>query len=89
MKTIRRTSQFKRDVKRMQRQGKDWGKLKTVLESLVRGEKLAATYRDHVLVGQYKGTRECHVERDWLLIYESAESEIVLIRTGSHPDLFR
>jgi mRNA interferase YafQ len=89
MRTIRRTSQFKRDVKQMQRQGKDLGKLKKVLESLVKDEKLSQKYRDHVLVGQYKGTRECHIEPDWLLIYESAESEVVLIRAGSHSDLFR
>ena len=89
MRTIRRTSQFKRDVEQMQRQGKDLGKLKKVLESLVKDEKLSQKYRDHVLVGQYKGTRECHIEPDWLLIYELAESEIVLIRTGSHSDLFR
>ena len=89
MKTIRRTSQFKRDVKRMQRQGKDLEKLKRVLESLAKGEELGPKYRDHVLVGQYKGTRECHVEPDWVLIYELAKSEIVLIRTGSHSDLFR
>jgi mRNA interferase YafQ len=89
MRTIRRTSQFKRDVKQMQRRGKDLGKLKKVLESLVKDEKLSHKYRDHVLVGQYKGTRECHIEPDWLLIYELAESEIVLIRTGSHSDLFR
>ena len=89
MRTIRRTSQFKRDVKQVQRQGKDLGKLKKVLESLVKDEKLSQKYRDHVLVGQYKGTRECHIEPDWLLIYELAESEVVLIRTGSHSDLFR
>jgi len=88
MKTIRRTSQFKQDVKRMQQRGKDLEKLKMVLETLMK-EELAQKYRDHVLVGQYKGTRECHIEPDWLLIYESAESEIVLIRTGSHSDLFR
>lgn len=89
MRTIRRTAQFKRDVRRVQRQGKELGKLKRVLEALVKEEGLAPTYRDHVLVGQYKGTRECHIEPDWLLIYELAESEIVLIRTGSHSDLFR
>ena len=88
MKTTRRTSQFKRDVKRVQQRGKDLEKLKRVLERLVKGERLAPKYRDHVLVGQYKGTRECHIEPDWLLIYELAESEIVLIRTGSHSDLF-
>jgi mRNA interferase YafQ len=89
MRTIRRTSQFKQDVRQMQRQGKDLGKLKEVLESLVKGEKLSQEYRDHVLVGQYKGTRECHIEPDWLLIYELTESEVVFIRTGSHSDLFR
>jgi mRNA interferase YafQ len=89
MKTIRRTSQFKHDVKRMQRQGREVEKLKRVLEALVKGEPLAAKHRDHVLVGQYKGTRECHIEPDWLLIYELGEAEIVLIRTGSHSDLFR
>jgi mRNA interferase YafQ len=89
MKTIRRTSQFKRDVRRMQRRHKDLGKLKTVLESLVREETLAPRYRDHVLVGQYRGTRECHLEPDWLLVYESGESEIVLVRTGAHSDLFK
>ena len=89
MKTIRRTSRFKRDAKRMQRQGRELEKLKRVLETLVKGEPLAAKYRDHVLVGQYKGTRECHIEPDWLLIYELAETEFVLIRTGSHSDLFR
>jgi mRNA interferase YafQ len=73
----------------MKQRGKDLEKLKKVLQVLVRGEKLASKYRDHVLVGQYKGTRECHIEPDWLLIYELAESEIVLIRTGSHSDLFR
>jgi mRNA interferase YafQ len=89
MKTVNRTSQFKRDVKRMKRRGKNPDKLKRVLQVLARGETLSPRYRDHVLVGQYKGTRECHIEPDWLLIYESLESEIVLIRTGSHSDLFR
>ena len=73
----------------MQRQGRDLGELKIVLQSLVVGETLAERYRDHVVVGQYRGTRECHIEPDWLLIYELAESEIVLIRTGSQSDLFR
>jgi mRNA interferase YafQ len=89
MRTIKRTRQFKEDVERMQRQGREVEKLKRVLEALVKGEPLAATYRDHVLVGQYKGTRECHIEPDWLLIYESAGTEIVLIQTGSYSDLFR
>jgi mRNA interferase YafQ len=89
MRVIRRTAQFKKDVKRVEKRGKDLGELRKVLETLLSGEKLAPQYRDHVLVGQYKGTRECHLEPDWLLVYELTESEIVLIRTGSHSDLFR
>jgi mRNA interferase YafQ len=89
MKAIRRTSQFQRDVKRMQRQGRELEKLKRPLEALVQEEPLVTKYRDHVLVGQYRGTRECHLEHDWALIYELSETEIVLIRTGSHSDLFR
>jgi mRNA interferase YafQ len=72
MRTIRHTSQFKRDVKRMKKRGKDMAK-----------------YRDHMLAGGYRGTRECHIAPDWLLIYELAESEAVLIRTGTHADLFQ
>ena len=88
MRQVERTSQFKKDVKRMKKRGKDLEKLKGVLKKIVSGQELEPRHRDHVLVGQYKGTRECHVESDWLLIYEKAESEIVLIRTGTHSDLF-
>ncbi len=88
MKQIRRTSQFKTDVKRMKRRGKDLGNLKGVLEKIASGQELEPRHRDHVLVGQYRGTRECHIEPDWLLIYEKAES-VVLIRTGTHSDLFK
>ena len=89
MRTIHRTSQFKKDVKRMGKRGKKFEELKDVIRLLAVDEKLAAKYRDHVLVGQYKGTRKCHIEPDWLLIYELAESELVLVRTGTHADLFR
>jgi mRNA interferase YafQ len=72
----------------MKKRGKNLGRLKEVLEKIIGGQQLEAKYRDHVLVGQYKGTRECHIEPDWLLIYELAQSEVVLIRTGTHADLF-
>ena len=73
----------------MKKRGKDMGKLKAVIETIASGEDLEARHRDHVLVGQYKGTRECHIEPDWLLIYELDPDEVVLIRTGTHADLFR
>ena len=89
MRLIRRTSQFKQDVKRMEGRGKDMRLLKNVLSMLISGEVLAAQYHDHALVGQYRGSRECHIEPDWLLLYEATEDELILIRTGSHSDLFK
>jgi mRNA interferase YafQ len=89
MKTIQRTSQFKKDAKRMIKRGKDFSIIKQIIQRLADGKRLETQYRDHLLVGQYKGSRECHIESDWLLIYEVTETDLILIRTGTHTDLFR
>ncbi len=89
MRAVRRTTQFKKDVKRMGRRGKKFEEFKEVIGKLGSGKALETKYRDHYLVGQYKGSRECHIEPDWLLIYEITDEELVLIRTGTHSDLFR
>ena len=89
MRKLKRTSQFKKDVKRMGKRGKKFDEFKEVINNLLAGRKLATKYKDHYLVGQYKGSRGCHIEPDWLLIYELTESELILIRAGSHSDLFR
>ena len=89
MKTLKRTSQFKKDVKRMQKRGKAFDVFRDVIAELAAAQPLDPKLHDHSLVGQYTGTRECHIEPDWLLIYESTDDEIVLIRTGSHADLFK
>ncbi len=88
-KVLRRTSKFKRDAKRVKRRGKNIGKLRDVIEKLAAGEALEDRLRDHALVGGYKGSRECHIEPDWLLIYETTDKEVVLIRMGTHADLFK
>ena len=88
MKQLSRTNQFKKDAKRLQKRGHPLESLKQVVEQLLRGEELAPRYRDHALIGQYKGTRECHITPDWLLIYEVTDTELILIRTGTHSDLF-
>jgi len=88
MRSIRRDTQFKRDVKRMQKRGKEKNKLKTIIRSLVNADKLEAKCRDHQLKGLLKDCRECHIEPDWLLIYRIEGSELCLVRTGSHADLF-
>lgn len=82
------TRQFERDLRRMQKRGKDVGKLKAVLTALIQEESLAERHRDHALIGNYRGRRECHIEPDWLLIYLTVEEEITFERTGTHADLF-
>ena len=88
MRTPGYTTQFERDLRLMQRRGKDSGKLKAILTALINEEPLPERQRDHPLVGNYKGRRECHVEPDWLLIYKLINNEIIFERTGSHGDLF-
>ena len=80
---------FRKDLKRVRKRGKDIGKLKTVVRILSLGGLLPPAYRDHMLTGNYKGFRECHIEPDWLLIYRIVEPHLILVRTGFHADLFR
>ncbi len=84
-----RSTQFKRDVKRAEKRGKDLGKLRTLLSALIRQEPLFARTLDHPLRGIWKGYRETHIEPDWLLIYRIEGGELHLVRTGSHSDLFK
>ncbi len=84
-----RSSRFKRDVRRAKARGKDLRKLRRLLESLIEEEPLSARHRDHPLRGIWKGYREAHIEPDWLVIYRVKGSELHLVRTGTHSDLFR
>ena len=74
----------------MKKRGLNLDKLKFVINQLASGNPLEEKYRDHALTRDYKGFRECHIEPDWLLIYQIIDEELVLIlsRTGSHSDLF-
>lgn len=88
--TVKPTSQFKKDLKRMQKQQKDLTHLQRVLTILANGEALPQEYRDHALSGNFKGIRECHIEPDWLLMYQIDNHTLYLYltRTGTHSDLF-
>ena len=88
MLTPVRSRQFRRDVTRAGRRGKNLAKLRELLDSLIRQEPLAAQYRDHALKGPWNGYREAHIESDWLLIYRVHGGNLLLARTGSHTDLF-
>jgi mRNA interferase YafQ len=90
---IRWQSQYKKDYKRMMKQGKDIVELDCVTGELAVPNPLPEKYQDHPLKGDYKGYRECHVTPDWLLIYgyetlDDGERQLLLVRTGSHSDLF-
>jgi mRNA interferase YafQ len=88
MRTFRYTRAYKKDLKRISRRGYDLSILATVLNALRVGQQLPVARRDHPLKGDWQGWRECHIEPDWLLIYKTTETEVLLARTGTHGDLF-
>ncbi len=84
------TTKFKKDLKKASKRNLKIEKLEKVIDILANGEMLSEKYRDHELSGNYSGCRECHIEPDWLLIYEIHNDKLILIltRTGTHSDLF-
>ena len=80
-------SKFKKDYKKAGQQGRDIGTLKNVMIRLQKQEQLDSKFRDHDLIGNWKGCRECHLGADWLLIYRIEDDTIVFIRTGSHTEV--
>ena len=87
---VKFSNRFEKDLKLAKKQNKNLDKLFIVIEKLANLEILAEKYKDHPLLGKYKGLRECHIEPDWLLIYyvENNTLTLVLSRLGSHSDLF-
>ncbi|RJP36787.1 MAG: type II toxin-antitoxin system YafQ family toxin [Desulfobacteraceae bacterium] len=68
---------------------KNLEKLKIIISSIVAKEPLDLIHRDHRLIGNWKGRRECHIESNWLLIYKSEPDRVIFERTGTHSDLFQ
>ena len=89
--TVRPTSRFQKDLKRIAKRGYNTELLTAVIKKLANGEPLAQKHRDHALTGDYAGCRECHITPDWLLIYEISNDTLLLYltRTGTHSDLFK
>ena len=88
MLNIRHLKQFKKDYKKSVKQNRNIETLKSVITKLANDEKLETKYKDHKLTGSLKDYRECHIEPDWLLIYQKNEIELVLVRLGTHSELF-
>ena len=72
----------------MEKRGKKMDRLKTVMAMLIEGLPLPAILQDHKLSGEFKDSRECHIESDWLLVYTIQGNSIRFDRTGTHSDLF-
>ncbi|PCI38924.1 MAG: type II toxin-antitoxin system mRNA interferase toxin, RelE/StbE family [Thiotrichales bacterium] len=86
------STQFKKDLKKINKQGKNKKKLDDIIGCLQKEDLLAKKYLDHDLVGNWRGYRECHIASDWLLIYKICRGHVRLLRlsrTGSHSDLFK
>lgn len=83
------TGQFKKDFKLCKKRGCDMRLLKNIIDTLSIPAELPDKNREHDLIGNYIGKRECHVSPDWLLIYRIEENRLVLYRTGTHSDLFK
>lgn len=91
---VRWRSQFKKDYKLLMKQGKVMANLECVIKELAIPNPLPESYKDHQLKGNLLGYRECHIDPNWLLIYgyeilENDECQLLLIRNGSHSELFK
>ena len=88
---IRYTSNFKKAYKRCKKRGLDMLLLKEVILILSEEGKLPPTYHAHTLQGKYKDLWECHIQPDWLLVWEQNDKEFILyfLSTGTHSDLFK
>ena len=88
--TVKPTSRFQKDLRLIEKRGYDTNKLLNIVKMLANGQALPAQYNDHPLKGNYIGCRECHIQTDWLLIYEYDKGDLILYltRTGTHSDLF-
>jgi len=91
MLDIEYTAQMKRGMKMMQKRGKDMDKLTATLAILAAQKVLPPQYRDHQLKGNLNDLRECHIEPNWLLVYQIYKDKLILscTATGTHDDIFK
>jgi mRNA interferase YafQ len=80
---------YEKWIKRLKKKHYNMELLKEVVKLLLEGIQLPTKYHDHALSGNLQGNRECHIEANWLLMYKSTDTEIILIKTGSHDDFYK
>ena len=89
MKSLRITTQYRKDLKRVHSRGYKIAKLTAIVDKLRSATPLSPIDDDHPLKGSWESYRACHIQGDWCLIYQSSKDEVVLARTGTHADLFK
>ncbi len=89
MKVLRQEESFKKDLKAIKKRKYPIDKMEIILSLLIKGDSLPGKYKDHALIGNWKNYRECHIRPNWLLIYRESETEIILVATGTHDELFK
>jgi mRNA interferase YafQ len=89
MMKLKTTTRFEKDYKKALKSGRDLTRLKRVMTWIACEQELPAELRDHKLVGNYRGRRECHLDGDWLLIYKLEGDIVIFERTGSHSELLK
>ncbi len=87
-KNVRYTTQFKKDFKLCIKRRYNMQQIKSIMKLLESSKRLPDKNKDHNLTGNYVNCRECHIQSDWLLIYQLFDNDIIFIRTGTHSDLF-
>ena len=85
---LSQTSQFKKDIQKQAKRGKDIKNLLDLVNLLLYEKTVPQKHKDHPLKGHWRGRRDCHIEPDWILIYRKTEDELRLERTGTHSELF-
>jgi mRNA interferase YafQ len=83
------TNRFEKDLKLMIKRGSDPESIKSIIRMLIDEMPLERKHRDHLLIGNFKDRRECHIEPNWLLIYRLEGNSVIFERTGTHANLFR
>lgn len=90
---VKYSNVFKKSLKKAIKQGKDINKLLDIVEKLANKENLESKYRNHNLINDkyYKNCGECHIEPDWLLVYQYHDDELILllVNTRGHSNIFR
>jgi mRNA interferase YafQ len=88
MRTIEATRRYRRDYKQAHKRGLDLDKIDAVIDHITEHGEAPAATRPHKLSGNWADAWDCHIEPDWILIYDVTDDTVELIRTGTHSDLF-